>query len=85
MALPNKENIQPFIWQIRTWYKEDDTGFRTLFDAAVENVKPIPEGTDETVKMDWKGATIETLCTFFEEWYEWLPGVPEGIRLYPKI
>lgn len=85
MALPNKEDIQPFISQIRTWYKNDDTGFRTFFDAAVENVKPIPEGTDESVHKDWKRATIDTLCAFFEEWYEWLPEVPEGLDYIQKF
>ncbi|RQH17878.1 hypothetical protein [Okeania hirsuta] len=85
MALPNKEDIQPFIDQIRTWYSTDDTGFKTFFDAAVENVKPIPEGIDESVKKDWQGATIQTLCEFFQEWYEWLPGVPEGLDYIQKF
>lgn len=85
MTLPNKEDIQPFIQQIRNWYDTDDTGFRTFFDAAVENVKPIPEGIDESIKKDWQGATIDTLCAFFEEWYEWLPGVPEGLDYIQKF
>ena len=85
MALPNIEDIQPFIQQIRTWYDTDARGFATFFDAAVENVKPIPEETDPDVIFDWENATIDTLCAFFEEWYLWLPGVPTGLDYIQKF
>lgn len=85
MARPNAQDIQPFIDQIQTWYDTDDRGFATYFDAAVANVKPIPEGTDPAVIFDWQGATVETLCDFFKEWYVWLPGVPTGLDYIQKF
>lgn len=66
MALPNVNDIQWFIDQIRGWYDTDDRGFRTYFDAAIENVKPIPEDTDPDVIYDWQGKTIGDLCAFFQ-------------------
>jgi hypothetical protein len=67
MALPDVADIQAFIDQIKVWYNNDERGFATYFDAAVANVKPIPEGTDPAVIFDWQGATVDTLCAFFQE------------------
>ena len=37
-------SIDEFIKQLKEWYESDYKGFKTLFDKAVENVQPIPEG-----------------------------------------
>ncbi|NEQ96839.1 MAG: phosphatidylserine decarboxylase [Cyanothece sp. SIO2G6] len=74
-----------FIEQIQGWYSTDYRGFRTYFDAAVENVKPRPEETDDDVWKDWSGAGIDELCAFFEEWYAWLPDVPTGLDYIQKF
>ncbi|NKC12401.1 MAG: hypothetical protein GKR94_09410 [Gammaproteobacteria bacterium] len=70
---------------MRQWYSDDYRGFQTYFDAAVENVKSIPEDTDEDVKYDWKDKGIDDLCAFFEEWYAWLPDVPTGLNYIQKF
>ncbi|ASU84283.1 phosphatidylserine decarboxylase [Nocardiopsis gilva YIM 90087] len=72
--------IDDFIEKIRRWYEEDYQGFRTMYDAAVENVKPLPDDTPDEVSYDWRNNTIEDLCNFFRSWYEWKPGVHDGLN-----
>lgn len=60
-------------------------GFQTLFHEAIANVKPIPEGTDPGVIHDWTDATIDALCGFFTDWYEWMPEVETGLRYIQRF
>ncbi len=71
--------------QIVKWYEDDDRGFRTLFDKAVENVRPIPAGTPAQNQYDWKGKGIDDLCQFFVDWFEWLPALETGLEYIQKF
>ncbi|NEO90211.1 MAG: phosphatidylserine decarboxylase [Moorea sp. SIO3G5] len=89
---PNPENpeFQQFLANINLWYTEDTKGFQTYFDAAVENVKPIPEeiledDPDGTYTYDWRNKTIDDLCQFFTDWYVWEPLVPTGLDYIQKF
>ncbi|NEP46965.1 MAG: hypothetical protein F6K35_50390, partial [Okeania sp. SIO2H7] len=68
-ADPTNPEFQAFLTQVRGYYTNDTQGFATYFNAAVENLKPIPEGTDPDVIFDWTGATIDTLINFLTDWY----------------
>lgn len=64
------ETIEEFTTLINKWYQENYHGFRSYFDDAVNNVQPMPTNTPEVMKYDWKNASIEDLCKFFNECYE---------------
>ena len=78
-------SIDEFIKQLKAWYKSDHKGFRTLFDKAVANVQPIPKGTKKSVKYNWKDKGIDDLCQFFKKWYEWQPGIDNGLKWIQKF
>ncbi|NEP02912.1 MAG: phosphatidylserine decarboxylase [Symploca sp. SIO2E9] len=86
--------IEEFTALITEWYNTDDRGFKTYFDASLENVKPVPDATDEELQdglnpdhpyYDWTGKTITDLCTFFEAWYAWMPDVATGLNFIQKF
>ncbi|GAU69293.1 phosphatidylserine decarboxylase [Streptomyces sp. NBRC 110611] len=52
------ENLDEFLKKITMWYETDHRGFRTLYDAAVENVVPFPDDTPEEVRCDWKNSRL---------------------------
>lgn len=79
------ETIDDFINLIKTWYNENYNGFADKYNAAVKNVQPIPEGTDPSVIQDWKNASIDDLCTFFNEWYAWNPDVTTGLEYIQRF
>lgn len=60
-----------------------------MYDAAVENVKPLPPDTKPEVRYNWKKQpgieNIDRLCEFFREWYEWKPGVDSGLDYIEKF
>jgi len=78
-------SIDEFIKQLKEWYESDYKGFKTLFDKAVENVQPIPEGQKSSVVYDWKNKGIDDLCQFFIDWYNWLPDVETGLDWIQKF
>jgi len=78
-------SIEEFRKRVLTWYGSDHRGFRTLFDKAIDNVRPIPEGTDPDVGYDWHGKSIEDLCDFFAEWYHWMPHLADGLEYIQKF
>jgi len=77
--------INDFTNQLKEWYEVDYKGFKTMFDKAVESVNPIPPGTDPAVIYDWKNKSIDDLCTFFSEWYYWMPQVETGLNYIQKF
>jgi len=77
--------LDEFTRQLKKWYKQDHKGFKTMFDAAVANVQPIPEGQGPSVIYDWKDKGIDDLCQFFRAWYEWLPDVETGLDYIQKF
>ncbi|MBP0017028.1 MAG: phosphatidylserine decarboxylase [Cyanobacteria bacterium SBLK] len=79
------QTIKEFTARVRQWYRDDYRGFRTFFDAAIENVKPIPEDTDRDIRYDWRNKSIDDLCSFFDEWYAWLPEMPTGLDYIRKF
>ncbi|MES0836738.1 phosphatidylserine decarboxylase [Nocardiopsis tropica] len=79
------ETIDDFTDLLQRWYAADHEGFATMFDAAVKNVKPIPEGTGSEVRHDWRNSTIDDLCDFFRAWDKWEPGVDSGLVFIEKF
>jgi phosphatidylserine decarboxylase len=73
------ESIDEFVDLLKSWYAADFEGFATMYDEAVKHAKPLPEDTLEEARYDWRGKTIDDLCDFFREWYEWEPGVSSGL------
>ncbi|TDC75518.1 phosphatidylserine decarboxylase [Streptomyces hainanensis] len=71
MADDPQKALEDFLKKIQEWYAADYRGFATLFDTAIANVVPYPEGTKPEVRQDWRGKKIKDLCDFFREWYEW--------------
>jgi len=78
-------SIEEFTEQIKDWYACDYRGFKTLFDAAVANVQPIPEGQKPKVVYDWRNKGIDDLCRFFADWYNWLPDMENGLDYIQKF
>jgi len=78
-------SIEQFTDLITSWYKENYHGFADKYNAAVVNVKPIPEGTDPSVMHDWKNATIDDLCDFFHNWYKWNPDLSTGLEYIQRF
>lgn len=66
-------------------YKENYNEFKVMYDSAIKNVNPIPEGTEESVKEDWKDAGIDKFTEFFREWYNWNPDVETGLEYIQKF
>jgi len=79
------KTINEFIAELKNWYETDYQGFKTLFDKAIANVKPIPEGQDPSVIYVWKDKEINDLCDFFLDWYSWLPDVATGLEYIQKF
>ncbi|GAA0395771.1 phosphatidylserine decarboxylase [Streptomyces luteireticuli] len=79
------QNLDEFLKKITLWYENDYEGFKTMYDAAVENVVPYPADTPEEVRCDWKGKDIQFLCDFFAEWYHWRSGVNNGLDYIEKF
>lgn len=77
--------IEEFIADVKDWYNNNTGDFQTLFKNAVAAVVPPPEGTDWLVYYDWKDKTIDDLCAFFVEWYEWMPKVETGLAYIQKF
>lgn len=67
--------IGEFINLIAQWHNDNYQGFTDKFEAAVNNVKPIPDGPNP-----WEKATIADLCEFFSAWYKWSPGLSTGLE-----
>jgi phosphatidylserine decarboxylase len=78
-------SIDQFTELINTWYEENYHGFADKYNAAVKNVQPIPPGTDPEVIHDWKDATIEDLCNFFQAWYAWSPDLTTGLEYIQRF
>ncbi|MEK2472618.1 MULTISPECIES: phosphatidylserine decarboxylase [Streptomyces] len=79
------DSLDEFIKKITLWYENDHEGFKTMYDAAVKNVVPYPEDTPVEVQYDWKDRDFDCLCEFFREWYEWHPGVNNGLDYIEKF
>ncbi|UED87380.1 phosphatidylserine decarboxylase [Streptomyces profundus] len=79
------ESLEEFLAKIARWYETDHEGFRTLYDAAVAHVVPMPEDTPNEVRCDWKNRNIRFLCDFFREWYHWESGVNNGLNYIEKF
>lgn len=79
------KTIKEFTAQLKEWYEKDYRGFKTMYDKAVQNVKPIPPGQDPSVVHEWKDSTIDDLCDFFVEWYHWYPKVETGLEYIQKF
>lgn len=84
--------IDEFVALIQNWYKNNTKinpdfpiGFKDMFDSAVSGVNPIPSGTDPSVIYNWQNATIDTLCSFFKEWYAWNPDLTTGLEYIQKF
>ena len=77
--------IGEFTKLLRYWYETDHEGFATMFDAAIENVKPLPEEAEAEVRYDWRNRTIDDLCQFFRDWDKWEPGVDSGLDYIEKF
>jgi phosphatidylserine decarboxylase len=73
------KTIQEFKVQIKYWYEHDPV-FAYQFHEAINNVTPIPEGTDPDIIYDWRDKTIYDLCNFFDDWYKWEPDVSTGLQ-----
>ncbi|MBB5936367.1 phosphatidylserine decarboxylase [Streptomyces zagrosensis] len=67
-------DLNEFLAKIKRWYATDHEGFKTMYDAAVENVVPYPANTPPNVQCDWKKKDIDFLCNFFTEWHKWQSG-----------
>ncbi|RLU81320.1 phosphatidylserine decarboxylase [Streptomyces griseocarneus] len=78
-------NIDEFIQKIQRWYENDHKGFKGAYDKAIAHVKPRPPHTDSDVWYDWTNATFEDLCNFFRKWYDWHPGVTDGLEYIEKF
>ncbi|AKB33194.1 Phosphatidylserine decarboxylase [Methanosarcina siciliae HI350] len=78
-------SIDQFTELIAAWYKENYHGFADKYKAAVKNIQPIPPDTDPDVMYDWKDATIEDLCNFFQAWYAWNPDLTTGLEYIQKF
>ncbi len=78
-------SMDEFVQELGEWYESDHKDFKTLFDAAVANVQPIPKGQDPDVVYDWKDKGIADLCQFFVDWYNWMPGVDNGLCWIQKF
>lgn len=79
------KSIKEFCAELKDWYLEDTGRFRSNFDAAVAGVQNAPEGTDWLVYYDWKDKGIDDLCSFFVEWYHWMPKVESGLEYIQKF
>ncbi len=77
--------IEEFVDLIKKWHKDNYEGFADKYNAVVTNVKPIPEGTDPSVIHDWKNATVDQLCQFFEDWYKWNPDLTTGLEYIQRF
>ncbi|MFI9235693.1 phosphatidylserine decarboxylase [Streptomyces sp. NPDC053079] len=82
---PYSKTLEEFLEKIRTWFKDDYRGFKTMYCAAVKNVVPYPEDTPAEVRCDWKDQDIDFLCRFFTDWYNWKPGVNNGLDYIEKF
>ena len=78
-------SIDQFTELIAAWYEENYHGFADKYNAAVKNVQPIPPDTDPDVMHDWKDATIEDLCNFFQAWYAWNPDLTTGLEYIQRF
>ncbi|AKB29267.1 Phosphatidylserine decarboxylase [Methanosarcina siciliae T4/M] len=78
-------SIDQFTELIAAWYEENYHGFADKYKAAVKNIQPIPPDTDPDVMYDWKDATIEDLCNFFQAWYAWNPDLTTGLEYIQKF
>ena len=54
---------------------------KSLIDEALQSVKPEPDGSPNP----WKGKTFDDLCTFFNEWYYFLPLATNGLEYIEKF
>lgn len=79
------ETIDEFVAELKTWYENDTGFFKTSFDAAAASVTAPPADTDWLVYYNWKDAGIDKLCSFFVEWYFWLPKVETGLAYIEKF
>lgn len=75
---PHSATIEKFVENVRKLYNDGTGDFKAKFDAAIKGVQPRPQGTEDKVWKDWQGASIDTLCNFFEEWYAW--GLKQGVH-----
>jgi len=72
--------IEEFLACVIAMYESNHDGFQDKFDAAVMGVEPRPDGTPDDVWFNWRGATINTLIDFFQDWYTWSPVVESGLQ-----
>ncbi len=79
------KTIEDLKGRIKSWYAYNYKGFRDGFDAAVAGLKPPACFRDDPVYMDWQHATEDTLCDFFEEWYNWTPDVETGLQYIQRF
>lgn len=77
--------IQEFVTEVKQWYQSDTGGFKTNLDAAIAGVKLPPPDTDWLVYYDWHNKGIDDLCSFFVEWYNWMPRVETGLAYIEKF
>jgi len=77
--------IEQFVAELKDWYANNTGGFRDGFDKAVANVTPPPPDTDWLVYYDWSDRSIDDLCDFFVEWYDWMPKVETGLAYIQKF
>jgi phosphatidylserine decarboxylase len=82
---PKNKTMDWFTYLIKDWYEVNFNGFKDKYNAAVKNVKPIPEDTDPIVIHNWKDATIDDLCNFFNDWYKWNPDVETGLEYIQRF
>ncbi|MFJ3216480.1 phosphatidylserine decarboxylase [Kitasatospora sp. NPDC086801] len=81
------KTIKEFLDNVRRLYNDKTSDFKDKFEKAIEGVQLRPDGTPDDVWKDWRGADIETLCSFFKEWYDWglKQGVHEGLNYIEKF
>jgi len=79
------DSIDELVDLIKSWYESDFNGFATAYNKAVQNVQPIPPGTDESVIYNWKDASINDLCQFFRDWFAWNPDLSTGLQYIQKF
>lgn len=66
--------------ELRRMY-ETDEAVRATLDQAFEQLAPRPDGTPNP----WRGKGIEDLCSFFEEWYRFLPDTTNGLAFIEEF
>lgn len=79
------KTIQEFVAELKDWYQNNTGDFKTNFDKAIAGVKDPPPDTDWLVYYDWKQKGINDLCSFFIEWYSWMPKVETGLSYIEKF